>query len=203
VTNIYDERYRTEESYWGKRPSDLCLRVLALHPPVEPTSLLDIGCGEGRNAVFFARNGYSVTAFDLSPRGIEKTMRLAKEAGAWLTAFTADILEYRPDREFDIVFSTGSLHYIPEELRAEILGSYKRHTRPGGLNAFSVLVEKPFIPPAPDTEPTAHAWISGEVFTHYHDWIVEHCCEEIFDCSSSGAPHRHAVNRIVARRPRD
>ena len=41
-------------------------------PPTRPLKVLDIGCGEGKDAVFFARNGYDVTAFDLSKEGIEK-----------------------------------------------------------------------------------------------------------------------------------
>ena len=41
--------------------------------------MLDIGCGEGRNAIFFARNGYDVTAFDLEKDGVETPIRVADE----------------------------------------------------------------------------------------------------------------------------
>lgn len=44
-----------------------------MFPPDEPLKLLNIVCGEGRNAVFFARNGHLATAFDLSKVGVEKT----------------------------------------------------------------------------------------------------------------------------------
>ena len=200
MSGSYDDRYRGKGYYWGKRPSAICYRVLELMPPERPLKLLDIGCGEGRNAVFFARNGYQVTAFDLSPIGVEKTKRLAAEVGVSLVAFTADLLEFRLAESFDILFSTGTLHYIPRELRAEILSNYKRFTNPDGIHVFSVFVAKPFIPRAPDAEPSAHVWISGELFTHYHDWKIEFCTEEIFDCLSSGVPHQHAVNRIIARK---
>jgi len=160
---------------------------------------LDIGCGEGRNAVFFARNGYHVSAFDLSQAGIDKTKALADEVGVDIHVFKADILHYRLDECFDILFSTGVLHYIPPELRAEILNNYRQFTKANGLNVFSVFVRKPFIERAPDSEGTAHMWISGELFTHYHDWKLEDCTEEIFDCMSSGVPHKHAVNRVIAR----
>ena len=53
--------------------------------------------------------------------------------------------------------------------------------------------------PAPDSEPTAHSYRSGELLTYYWDWEILYFLEEIFDCTSSGVPHRHAVNRIVAR----
>jgi len=200
MRNPYDERYKRPGFYWGRKPSQTCYRVLQLLPPDRPLRLLDIGCGEGRNAVFFARNGYQVTAFDTSPKGVEKTWELAADAGVPIEAFVADINEFRLAESFDVLFSTGVLQYVPPEQRHELFSNYREHTRPGGLNALSVFVKKPFIRQAPDAEKTAHKWISGELLTHYHDWKMEFCTEEIFDCMSSGVPHQHAVNRIVARK---
>lgn len=65
---------------------------------------------------------------------------------------------------------------------------------------FSVFVKKPFIPIAPEGESTAHTWLSGDLFTYYHDWRIDYCIEEIFDCMSSGIPHQHATNRILAKK---
>jgi len=200
MSNPYDVRYDGETYYWGVKPSLTCFEVLKRMPPDRPLRLLDIGCGEGRNAIFFARNGYHVTAFDLSERGVEKTKRLAEQASVPITVFQSDLNEFRLEEEFDIIFSTGVLHYIPPALRAEIFGNYRLHTNSNGLNVFSVLVHKPFTPPAPDAEPNAHLFTSGELFTHYADWRIEHCTEEIFDCMSSGVSHQHAVNRLVARK---
>jgi tellurite methyltransferase len=173
---------------------------LELMPPERPLKLLDIGCGEGRDAVFFARNGYHVTAFDVLPIGVEKTRRMAAEAGVTIEVFQADLNEFRLTEPFDIVFSSGTLHYMLPERKAEILENYKRFTSDNGLHVFSVFVRKPFIPPAPDTESTARFWISGELFTHYHDWKIEFCTEAIFDCASGGVPHQHASNRMIARK---
>lgn len=198
--NPYDAKYDRTDFYWGTRPSAICLDVLRLLPPDRPVRLLDIGCGEGRNAVFFARNGYDVSAFDLSLQGVEKTARLAEKCGVRVNAFQADVTELRLAEEYDILFSTGTLHYIPSALRNEIFENYRQFTRPGGLNVFSVFVDKPFIGRAPDAEPSDQKWISGELFTHYCDWRIECCAEEIFDCMSSGVPHKHAVNKLIARR---
>ena len=200
MNNPYDKRYDQQEYYWGIRPSPICLDVLKTLHPDKPLKLLDIGCGEGRNAIFFARNGYYVTAFDTSEKGIEKTRRFAEKASVSINLFIADIKEFRLSENFDILFSTGVLHYIPKELRKEVFGNYKKFTNPGGLNVFSVFVHKPFIEKAPDAEMTAHEWLSGELLTYYHDWQIEYCTEEIFDCMSSGVPHKHAVNRIIARK---
>ncbi len=89
MPNPYDDRYDRPGYYWGKVPSQTCYRVLQILPPDRPLTLLDIGCGEGRNAVFFARNGYHVMAFDTSPKGVEKTRHSQTAAGAPIDAFVA------------------------------------------------------------------------------------------------------------------
>ena len=201
MVNQYDSKYAKPSFYWGKKPSPFCLKVLERLPPDRPLRLIDIGCGEGRNAVFFARNGYQVTAFDLAASGVEKTRQLAVEAGVQIDAFVGNILEHRLGESFDIVFGHGCLQYIPPEMRPALFENYKQHTNPGGLNVLSAFVKKPFIAKAPDAEETAHKWVSGELFTHYHDWRLEFCTEVIFDCMSSGIPHQHAMDQIIARRP--
>ena len=55
--------------------------------------------------------------------------------------------------------------------------------------------------PAPENEEHFYPLKSGQLFTYFHDWHIEHCVEYIFDCNSSGIPHRHAVNEVYARNP--
>lgn len=44
---------------------------MKLRPPIKPYRVLDMGCGEGKDAVFLARNGYQVTAFDVAEYPID------------------------------------------------------------------------------------------------------------------------------------
>lgn len=194
----YEERYKDTEYYWGVKPSFMCLEVLRILPPDRPLKVLDAGCGEGKDAVFFAKNGYKVSAFDITQSGIDKAKSLAKRHGVCIDFFRADILDYRLEKEFDVIFCSGVLHYLPRELRGEVLGNWKRHTSEGGVNALNVFVEKPFIPDPPDHENTAHNWHSGELFGLYHDWRFERCEEVIFDCNSSGVPHKHCMDTLIA-----
>ena len=88
--------------------------------------------------------------------------------------------------------------------RRELMENYLSHTAPGGMHAINVFVEKPFIPAPPDEEVNKENWqnwISGELFTWYRDWVIEDCREEIFDCNSSGIPHKHCMDTIFARKP--
>jgi len=199
--SYYEDDYQKDEYFWGVRPSAMCLKVVELLPPERPLRLLDIGCGEGKDAVFFARCGYDVSAFDISVAGLEKTKRLADKARVDVRTFRANLWDYRMDEQYDILYSSGALHYIKPELRDEIMANYKAHVNGGGLVAFHVFVDKPFIGPPPEKESHSFPWKSGRLFTHFHDWYIEHCEEYVFDCNSSGIPHRHAANRMFARPP--
>jgi len=201
----YDQWYASQEYYWGKKPSAICDRIIEI---IRPSSdfrprLLDLGCGEGRNAVYFAKHGFEVVGLDASLPGLEKTKRYAEEVGGHVETIHADIVHYELEDIYDVIFSTGTLQYLPPEVRSQCFQNYKDCTSPNGINALSVFVRKPFIPRAPDAEETAFPYRSGELMGYYWNWEILYCTEEIFDCMSSGVPHKHAVNRIVARRYRN
>jgi tellurite methyltransferase len=198
----YDQKYSGSIFYWGKTPSVMCDRVIDTMKP-DPTRqprLLDLGCGEGRNAVYFAQHDFEVIGLDLSQKGLEKTRSYAKEMGLHIATIHADIVTHKFHETYDVIFSTGALHYLPPEMRHQRFKDFKVCTSPDGIHAFSVFVEKPFISRAPDAEDTAYMFASGELMSYYWDWEILYCNEEIFDCMSSGVPHKHAVNRIIAKR---
>ena len=200
--NPYDQKYKSEEYYWGKKPSALCDKVIKI---IRPTAkfhpkLIDIGCGEGRNAVYFAQHGFEAFGLDVSDTGLDKVKRYAKEVGVHVETIQADMVKFKLKDNYDVIFSSGILQYLPPKVREQRFRHFKERTNPHGINALSVFVEKPFIPRAPDAEDTAFLYKSGELLRYYWDWEILYCTEEIFDCNSSGVPHKHAVNRIIARR---
>lgn len=201
-SSFYDKRYAKKEFYWGKKPSAMCDRIIET---IRPSSqfhpkLLDLGSGEGRNAVYLAKNGFDVTAVDISRPGLKKTKKYAEELSVEVKTIHADIMTYDLEDTYDVVFSSGALHYLPPQIRKVRFENYKQCTSRCGVNTFSVFVRKPFIPKPPDAEGISHAWRSGELMTYYWNWEIIYCTEEIFDCMSSGTPHKHAVNRLIARR---
>lgn len=203
VVADYDKRYNTEEYYWGLKPNRICYDIMKILPPIKPYRVLDIGCGEGKDAVFFAKCGYAVTAFDISKQGIEKAKRLAEYNQVEVGLFQADLYDYRPDAEYDIIFSSGVLHFLPQTARKELCDSLKSHTTDSGINAMNVFVQKPFINRAPDRtrdEEKRHPWHSGELFGYYHDWLFHTCREEVFDCNSGGTPHKHCMDTLIAQK---
>lgn len=198
---VYDQRYQSKENYWEFKPSLMCLKILELSPPLKKTlKVLDIGCGEGGNAIFLGQNGYNVTAFDLAPTAVEKTKKNAEKYGLALQVFTADVNEFEPDENYDIIFSSGTVQYLLPENRPKKFLKYQQYTNVGGLHVIQTFVKKPFVATAPDAEENEHLWESGELLMMYRDWKIENFIEEIKPCNSSNVPHEHAHNRIWAKK---
>lgn len=196
----YETKYLQQEYYWGTAPSEMCYEVMKLKPPVRPWTVLDIGCGEGKDAVFFARNGYTVSAFDIADEGLSKAKQLAAANNVEINFFKANLWDYRLQSDFDIIFSSGVFHYIKPELRNELLGNYREHTKNEGVCALNVFVQKPFIAPPPDGEPSDTIWRSGELCGHFSGWYFHRSEQIIFDCGSSGIPHRHCMDVLIAQK---
>lgn len=199
----YEERYKDENYYWGIAPNRLCYEIMKLRPPIKPYKVLDMGCGEGKDAVFLARNGYQVTAFDASESGLKKARELAARNGVEVDFIRADINEFKPVEMYDIVFSSGVCHYIRKDKRASLFKELKEHTTGGGIHAMNVFVQKPFIEMAPDSEEIekeTEPWYSGELLYYYNDWLFHKNEEIIFDCNSGGIPHRHCMDIMIAEK---
>ncbi|MCX5659929.1 MAG: class I SAM-dependent methyltransferase [Planctomycetota bacterium] len=119
---------------------------------VGPTQrVLDFGCGVGIAAVRFARLGYDVEGFDLSPENIAEARDLAArykvESHCRFGMMLAEGLEY-PDASFDIVVGIDILHHV--EIGRAIDEAW-RVLKPGGVAIFKEHVEAPVVDPIRNT----------------------------------------------------
>jgi SAM-dependent methyltransferase len=110
--STWDERYGSEDLVWSAEPN---LFLPPLVGELEPGLALDVACGEGRNAIWLARQGWEVTAVDFSPVGIEKAWQLSD--GDDVEWVVADATIYEPAKQFDLVL-VFYLHLLPEDLAA-------------------------------------------------------------------------------------
>lgn len=76
----------------------------------KPGKALDIGCGAGTDSVFLATQGWDVTSLDFVPKALEFTEQRAKEAGVSVTPVEADITQWQPPAQFDLIVDHGLLH---------------------------------------------------------------------------------------------
>jgi SAM-dependent methyltransferase len=118
-------------------------------------SVLEAGCGSGRNLVYFLREGYDVSAIDPDPRAIDAVRSLAGRLAPALPASNLRVEPVErstfPDETADVVISSAVLHFARDEdhFRAMLEGSW-RLVRRGGLFfcrlASSIGMEGRFTP---------------------------------------------------------
>ena len=128
-SEAWNRRYEGRELIWTAEAN----RFLAAEAGgLPPGRALDLGAGEGRNAVWLAERGWDVTAVDFSAVGLEKGERLARERGAHVSWVVADLREHVPPAgAFDLVVLLY-LH-LPARDRAGLLARAADSVAPAGL----------------------------------------------------------------------
>jgi tellurite methyltransferase len=157
-----------------------------------------LGCGEGRDSVFFSSLGFDVTGVDSAAAGIQKAERLARERGAWVRWVTADMAEINLEGPFDLIYSCGAVHYVPRMERDRLLHATKALTRPGGLHAHIVFTDKEIYI---ELGEVINYFLPEELIRLYAGWTTLVREEGTINCAQDGTPHRHSVEKLIARRP--
>ena len=127
---MWEERFQTEEYVFGKAPARF-LEEHALY--LEPgKSALSVADGEGRNSVFMAERGMTVTALEFAPSAIEKARKLADERGVTVDFRHADVLAYDWPETYDLVAGIF-IQFVGPEGRNRLFDGMQRAVKPGGL----------------------------------------------------------------------
>lgn len=96
----WDERYSGEQ-VWSGNPNEA---LVAEAGGLATGRALDVGCGEGADSVWLARQGWRVTALDISVKAVERTGELAAGAGLRVDGVAAGLLDADlPDAAYDLV----------------------------------------------------------------------------------------------------
>ncbi len=125
----WNERYAGSGLLWTAQPNRFLASDVA---ELSAGRALDLGCGEGRNAVWLAERGWAVTGVDFSDVGLAKAAGLAAERGVSVDWVQADVRDYVPEPgAFDLV-AVLYLHLPPAERRA-VLARAAAAVAPGGV----------------------------------------------------------------------
>lgn len=126
----YDKLYRETRDALGKptaffveffdRFENKCARIL------------DVGCGQGRDALFIARHGHRVVGVDISPNGIRDLAAMAEQENLDIQGVVADIEAYAPEGDFDVILIDRTLHMLPKPSRLAVLTKLLDHVKKSG-----------------------------------------------------------------------
>ncbi|MCB1014900.1 MAG: class I SAM-dependent methyltransferase [Acidimicrobiales bacterium] len=124
----WDRRYEGADYVWEIEPN----RFVAAHVlPLVPGRALDLGAGEGRNAVWLAGRGWAATAVDFSAAGLAKGERLAADHGVAIATEVADVRTYDvSEGAWDLVLL--SYLQLPTAERLDVVARAARGVAPGG-----------------------------------------------------------------------
>lgn len=96
--------------------------------------VLDLGCGQGRDALFIARMGHHVLGVDISRTGISRMLEEAGGDGLDIDGVVADIAEYDPAEDYDVVLLDRVLHMLKDDSeRIAVLEKVGTVTKTGGF----------------------------------------------------------------------
>ena len=198
----YDAGYASCPCFWGRQPGRLVSQLTSHLSSWRNLSVLDLGCGEGKNAAFVAQRGASVRAIDISP------LALRNAASAWPTTLNitwehADIRNLHfPPNSYDVIFAYGLLHCLATESEVRhVVAAIQCATRSGGFNVICAFNSR-------SQDLTAHPRFEPVLLLHddyvhlYANWRLLHSTDT--DLSEvhphNGIPHTHSLTRLIARK---
>jgi SAM-dependent methyltransferase len=121
----WDARYAAADRVWSAEPNHW---VVSLCSELSPGTALDLGAGEGRNALWLAERGWRVTAVDFSSVALERGR--ASAGGARVDWQVADVTTYNPDTGVDLV--VVCYLQLPRAVMSGVLARAASWVRPGG-----------------------------------------------------------------------
>jgi SAM-dependent methyltransferase len=145
---FWEDRYRRRERVWSGRPNPVLVDVVG---SLRPGTALDLGCGEGGDAIWLARQGWRVRAVDVSATALDRAAAEAATAGVVgrIDFQRHDLALTFPSGAFDLV-SAQYLHSPIEFPRVRVLQEAARAVTPGGL---LLIVEHASVSPGSWADP--------------------------------------------------
>jgi SAM-dependent methyltransferase len=143
MSEVWNSAYNDNTSFFGETPSQFALSCYDDYIKNKNVKkMLELGCGQGRDTLFFASKGIEIAALDYSPVGIERLQKLTSEKN--ISNIHASVFDARnalpfKDKEFDAVYSHMffTMRFTWDELKT-IAHEVNRVLRNNGFNFFSV-----------------------------------------------------------------
>ena len=184
---------------WGSAPSTTCLKLWEYVAETQNQHFLVYGIGDGRNAKFLAEQGFEVVAVDSDNEAIESLKSWAKANGAKVNAITGNLETVDIGGPYDIVLSVGVLNRVDPAKRSQVFDHLLAKTKPGGYNAVSVFVDKPFIRQSQPAD-IGTFFKSGELVSYYQACNIIWTNQELF---RGNADDVFCVDRVIAKKMED
>jgi tellurite methyltransferase len=201
----YDTGYRECPCFWGSEPGSLIEKLAEIVPSFKNFSVLDAGCGEGKNSFFLADKGALVDAYDISQLAIEHAENLKFGHRVENVSFRSqDIRTVDLNAAtFDVVIAYGLMHCLADETAIVAMTELlKRSTKNGGHLVLCAFNDR-------SQDLSAHPGFTPTLLPHtaylsmFTGWeIIEVSDKDLQETHPhNNIPHTHSMTRIIAKKP--
>jgi tellurite methyltransferase len=193
-----DENYFTDKYGMTRTHSE----VLHAATKIAPGKTLDLGCGNGRNSLYLAANGFDVTAWDKNPAGIMhlETVRQA-EGLENLQSKELDLNTLTFEGEYDFILSTVVMMFLQADTIPGLIANMQRCTKPGGWNLIVAAMDTDDYPCQVGFP---FAFKQGELKAYYAGWEFDRYNEDVGELHRTDANGNRIKLRfatMLARKP--
>jgi tellurite methyltransferase len=200
VSGGYEDGYAKCPCFWGRSPGSLVRRFLSEAPSVEGLDVVDLGCGEGKNAYAFATAGARVLAIDCSEAALANAQReFSHPSITWIKCDAGAFLV--KSKPFDIAIIYGLLHCLQSALSlADFVNLAIHKTRSPGYHIVAAFNDGPH-------DMTAHPGFLPTLVSH--DFLLGLYARHALICASNEVLHEthphnnichfHSITRLIAR----
>lgn len=192
--------YNHKNAYPRIKPSKI---IINLNRLIRYGDVLDIGVGEGKNAVFLAKKGFNVEGLDISDKILKRTNELAKINKVAIKTHCIDIRNFKFKKKYNLIISTFTLHYLPKKNSYIAINKMKNFTKEGGLNLITVFTrDVPDYSPKLEKKFKLNLFKKDELKNLYSNWDIIKYSEETKLDKSHGKPHYHKIALLIAKKRR-
>lgn len=213
LSSSWEDAYRSVESLWGLKPD----RPLIEYAKVVPKGvILDLGIGEGRNALFFAKMGYEVEGVDISQTAIERSLQRAETENLRIKAKVKDLKEIEiAQGKYSLIIAAWVLNFLRKTEADKIVNKIKNGLKKDGLvyvGAFSPsdpgyqrakeilkeVEENTFY--SEKRESFIHYFTRNEIASFFNGFRIIYFVEGTGLDIEHGEPHYHGLIEYVGQR---
>lgn len=160
-------------------------------------TVLDMGAGFGRHALFLAHHGFQVTAVEIEQDRLERLRSQSENLGVSIATIQSDVAYFIPTEKYDVVLSTMVLHFLTKENVYEAIKVMQKCTNKDGLNVVSVYTNENPVGLRP------YLFEKDELRNAYSGWeVLEY--EEVLgpeiENPKEGGPSRRYCAKLIARK---
>lgn len=163
------EFYCEPKDYFPKKynSNPVHSEVLEAMESLSPGKALDLGCGQGRNALFLAQHGFELTAVDQNELALEILQSIVEQEDLEMTVGLYDINSANLKQSYDLIVSTVVLMFLQADRIPAIIRNMQDQTNPGGYNLIVCAMDTEDYP---CQVPFSFTFKEGELADYYKDW---------------------------------